>query len=147
MSVSNHSIVINRPIDVVFANTTCLRGCVKWMTSVIDAEKLGDEPVHVGTQYKHTFKFMGIVGETQVTVEIYNPPNEFAIKDPQAAFHYTFEEVAGGTRVNCQMTLTPQQDMGGLSIEQVGAGAAKQFNNDLNNLKEMLEADVVVQVA
>ncbi len=147
MATSEHSIVINRPIDVVFYNTTCMRGCVNWMSTVMQAEKLGEEPVQVGTKYKHAYKFLNQVGETFVTITTYNPPYEFAFVDPQIPieFHYTFEEVPEGTRVNCRLSLSPQ-DRDNLTTEAIAAGAGKQFAVSLGNLKTLLEADVVVRM-
>lgn len=146
MTSSEHSIVINRPIDVVFYNTTCMRGCVKWMTSIQDAEKLSDEPVQVGTRYRHGYKFMNQMGEAFVHVTVYNPPREFAIYDSAlpVEFHYTFEEVPEGTRVNVRMSMSPA-DQDNLSGEVIAAAVARQFDVSLNTLKTLLEADVVVR--
>ena len=147
MATSEHTIVINKPIDYVFYNTTCMRGCVNWMSTVMSAEKIGDAPVQVGTQYKHTYKFMSNVGETFVTIQVYNPPYEFAFVDPSypVEFHYTFEEVPEGTRVHVLMTVTPREGSK-LDAETISAGAKKQFDESLGNQKTMLESDIAVRV-
>ncbi|MEP7291803.1 MAG: SRPBCC family protein [Chloroflexota bacterium] len=148
MSVTEHTLVINKPIDYVFRNVSCMRGCVNWITSIVSAEKLGDEPVHVGTQYKETYKFMGVTGESVITVQTYDPPYAFAFEDTAfpfpLEFHYTFDEVAGGTRVNAKMVLMPRET-GKMDPAVVTASAAKLFDHDLSNLKAMLEADVEVR--
>jgi hypothetical protein len=147
MSVPEHIIVVNKPIDLVFNNVTCMKGCVNWMTTVMKAEKLGDEPVKVGTQYKQSYKFMGTVGEVVTTIQHYNPPYEFGFVDPSVPleFHYTFEEVPEGTRVRARLTLVPR-GMGNLDPEMVIERSQKQFEIDLNNLKTMLESDIRVQM-
>jgi hypothetical protein len=147
MAVSEHTIVINKPIDYVFRNATCMRGCVNWLTSIVSAVKLGDEPVHVGTQYRETYKFMGQTGDTVITVQTYNPPYAFAFADPTIPleWHFTFEEVPGGTRMNARLVMSPREH-GKMDPEVVMASAAKLFDHDLNNLKAMLEADVEVRV-
>lgn len=147
MPVSEHTIVVNKPIEDVFNNVTCMKGCVSWMTTVMKAEKLGDEPVQAGSQYKQTYKFMGILGETIITINKYNPPYEFGFTDPNVPleFQYTFDEVPGGTRVQCQMALIAR-DTGNLDVEMVNKSAQKQFDIDLNNLKTMLESDIRVKV-
>jgi hypothetical protein len=147
MAVSEHTIVIHKPIDYVFRNMTCMRGCVNWLTSIVEAEKIGDEPVHVGTQYKETFKFMGQTGQTVITIQSYNPPYEFGFDDPVAgvAFHYSLEEVSGGTLAHVQLTLNPR-DTGKVDSNVFTASVAKLFEHDLQNLKVMLESDVEVRV-
>ena len=83
MPVSEHTIVINKPIDYVFRNMTCMRGCVNWLTSLVGAEKIGDEPVHVGTQYWETFKFMGSTGQTLITIRAYDQMNMAGHDNPR----------------------------------------------------------------
>ncbi len=53
------STVINRPIEEVFKNATCLKGCINWQTATVSTEKVGSEPTKVGTRYNHVVKFMG----------------------------------------------------------------------------------------
>jgi hypothetical protein len=147
MAVSEHTVLINKPIDYVFRNMTCMRGCVNWLTSLVGAEKIGDEPVHVGTQYRETFKFMGNTGQTLITVRVYDPPYDFMFDDTSIPleFHYKFQEVPGGTRVHARVALM-SRDTGKVDSELLQTSAQKLFDHDLSNLKEMLEADVEVRV-
>src|SRR3954453_12320734 len=134
MSVSEHTIVMDKPIDFVFRNVTCMRGCVNWLTTIVAAEKLGVEPVQVGTQYKETYKFMGVTGESVITVQTYNPPYAFAFEDTSipVEFNYRFEAVPEGTRVNLRLLLMPRET-GKIDPDVLTARVATLFDHDLSN--------------
>lgn len=144
-----HSIIINRPIDVVFKNATCLKGCVNWQASVKSAEQVGSDPVQVGTLYKHNIKFMGMGAETMPQVTALNPPYEFAFSQSNAPVpfvsHFTFEEVPGGTKFTCRIESENVQSMLGKIAMPIFQNALnRQFNSDMETLKELLESDVIV---
>ncbi len=149
MSTYENSIVIERPIDVVFKNTTCLRGCINWQTSVLNTEQISEGPTQVGSRFRHSLKFMGIAGITQPEVTVYNPPYEFAYKDPDArvAFttHYSFEAVPEGTRVTVLIdSALSQSALGRLALPLFLNALRRQFDVDMATLKELLEDDVTV---
>lgn len=144
MPTYEHSIVIERPIDVVYRNATCLKGCINWQTSVLHAEQVSDSPVGVGTRYKHTLKFMGLTDQTEPEVTVYNPPHAFAYKDPDAPVSfetfYTFDEVPGGTQVNVRIESDLSQSfLGKLALPMFLKALRRQFDSDMAMLKEMLE--------
>jgi hypothetical protein len=144
-----HSIIINRPIDVVFKNATCLKGCVNWQASVNSAEQVSEGTMEVGTLYKHNIKFMGMSAQTMPVVSRLNPPYEFAFKQSNAPIPFestfTFEEVPGGTKFTCSIESENVQSMLGKVAMPVFLGALKrQFDSDMSTLKELLESDVTV---
>jgi Polyketide cyclase / dehydrase and lipid transport len=149
VSTYEHSIVIDRPIEDVYKNATCLKGCVNWQTSIMHTEQVTDSPVGVGTRYKHIVKFMGMKGETQPEITVYNPPYEFGYKDPNAdiAFEtlYNFEKLPTGTRVTVTVNsgLT-QSFLGKLAMPVFLTAIRRQFDADMATLKELLENDVTV---
>lgn len=148
-NVSEYSLIINKPIDFVFANTTCLKGCINWVTGMVETEKVSPEPVQVGSKYRHVHKFMGMKGEADVTVLVNNPPYEFKFRADSAlpvVNHYIFEEVAEGTRVTHYMEFQPTENLiGKLTAPILIRRFQSQLENDLNNLKEMLEQGIVVK--
>lgn len=149
MSTYERTIVIERPIEEVYKNVTCLRGCINWQTSIQHTEQLTDSPVGVGTRYKHIVKFMGMTGETQPEITLYNPPYEFGYKDPNAeiAFEtlYTFDKLPNGTRVtvNINSGLT-QSFLGKLAMPVFLTALRRQFDADMETLKALLENGVTV---
>lgn len=149
MSTYEHSIVIERPIDVVFKNATCLKGCINWQASVLQAEQVGDDPLHVGSRYKHSIKFMGMTAHTQPEVTQVNPPYEFAFKDPDAPVHFesffNFEEVPEGTRFTVRIESGVSQSfLGRMAMPLFLSALQRQFDADMASLKDLLESDITV---
>ena len=144
------SIVINRPIEEVFDNATCLKSCVRWMTPMTKAEKVSDGDVGVGTIYKHKVKFMGYEVETHPTVRKYEPPHTLSFGDDTAVVPYvntfSFEPVEGGTRFSVSVDTTPKDFINALLRPIVDKAFARQMQNDMENLKEMLEAGMPVKM-
>lgn len=150
MSTYEHTIVIERPIEEVYKNVTCLKGCINWQTSIMQTEQVTESPVGVGTRYKHVVKFMGMQRETQPEITLYNPPYEFGYKDPNAeiAFEtlYSFDKLPNGTRVtvNINSGLT-QSYLGKLALPVFLTALRRQFDADMATLKALLESGVTVQ--
>lgn len=151
MIVSQHVVVVKQPIDVVFKNLSCLKGCLNWSTLLHDTEQLDAGPAGVGTRYKHVAGFMGIQGTSIQTIRVLNPPTEFAFGDTseQSPFpvenHYTLSETPEGTRVQLEMTLKPRGSVFGRIAANLLIGRLqKQMDSDLQNFKELVEAGVTV---
>ena len=149
MPTYTHSVVIDRPIDVVFKNATCLKGRINWQASVQKTEQIGDEPAQVGARYKHNIKFMGRAFEAKPVITVYEPPRHFAHKDPEASVAYEtffdFEEVPEGTRFTIRVEVEPAQSfMGKVTLPIFLNAMGRQFNSDTEMLKELLESDVTV---
>lgn len=141
--------VIDRPIDEVFKNATCLKGCVNWQTATVSAEKIGDQPTGVGTQYHQVVKFMGMKTEVHPEIITYDAPHEFAYRDPDSPLSFEvrvrFTEVDGGTALNARIEGDMQSSLLGRIAKPVVAAAMKrQFETDLTALKDLLENDVTV---
>lgn len=153
MYVSEHEIIVKQPIQFVYDNVTCMKGCINWSSMLRATEKIGNEPVHVGSQYKHTGKFMGFTAEVIVTVRALDPLKEFAIDDFEQSsmpisHHYTFEETPEGVRVHDTMTINPPDTfIGKLSAALIVQRVQAQQTSDLNNLKDMLDSGMVVQAS
>ena len=149
MSTYEHSNIIHRPIEEVYKNATCLKGCINWQASVLQTEQVGDDPLHVGSRYKHNIKFMGITAQTQPEVTVHNPPYEFAFRDPDAPVHFetffNFEEVPEGTRFTVRIESELSQSfLGRLALPLFLNALKRQFDTDMASLKDLLESDVIV---
>jgi hypothetical protein len=147
---SEHSIVIRKPIDVVFKNTTCLKGCIHWFAGMEATEQIDLGPLQVGSQYRHTYGILGFKAEVRPVVTVYNPPTEFAFEDKQLSLaphstRYTFTEVPEGTRVNVVMQIDPRDNLiGEFATPIVLKRLQSQIDYSLNTLKELLEAGQTV---
>ena len=149
MPTYKHSVIIDRPIDVVFKNATCLKGCVNWQASVTKTEQIGDDAAQVGLRYKHNIKFMGRAFEAKPIITVYDSLHHFAHKDPDASVAYEtffdFEEVPEGTRFTIRVEVEPAQSfLGRVGLPIFLNAMGRQFDSDTSMLKELLESDVTV---
>jgi hypothetical protein len=150
--ISEYDIVIDKPIEFVFDNMTCQKGCINWATGMRSAEKLGDEPLHVGSQYRHEFTFMGMNASAVSTVTERNRPYEFGTADDtskviQWESRFTYKETPEcGTHVHVtQHHHAGDNLMGRVATSMFIRRYRKQFQTDLETLKEMLEDGMVIQ--
>lgn len=135
------SVVINRPIAEVFAFVTDPENGSQWESGLLEAGKTSKGSMGVGATWQEVRQFLGRRIEQTVQVAEYEPNKKMAIKTAgpiPSEGGYTFESVAGGTRV----TLTGQTETGGffkLADPILARMAKRQLEADLANLKELLE--------
>lgn len=135
-------IVIDRPVEEVFAFVSEFENIPKWNYYVLEVTKTSEGPLGVGTTYHQTRKTdeqdFGVIeyepGETVVVKTL--PPSR-----PAFEMRFTFEPVADGTSILDEWKLDTGQP--GL-LEKLGAGKVKQAVKDnLTKLKELLETGSV----
>jgi uncharacterized protein YndB with AHSA1/START domain len=100
------SIVIQRPLEEVFAFVTDARNNRQWQarSGLQRSQQLPDSPVGVGTRIIEVWTFMGIESQSTAEVTEYEPDRTYtrhAISgsSPIKEGTLTFEPVAGGTRL------------------------------------------------
>lgn len=132
------SIVIQRPVEDVFAFITDARNHPQWQASsgLQRIQQIPDGPVGVGTRITEVWKFMGMESESTSEVTEYEPSRKYARRSisggsPIKEGTTTFESVDGGTRVT--------------NVFQVQAGGLFAIAEPLlaNNLKHGFEASSV----
>ncbi len=150
--VTEYDIVINKPIQFVYDNTTCQKGCMNWATGMRSAEKLGDGPRAVGSEYRHGYTFMGINASSTTMVTRLEPPYEFATADRTSKLlkyesEFSFKETPeGGTHIHVKHTHRAEDNMlGRVATPTFIRSYRKQFQADLETLKALLEDDIVIQ--
>src|SRR5215510_10808433 len=107
------SIVINRPVEVVFAFLSNPENGPKWSSSSREVKITTEGPIGVGTRFRSVRTFLGRRLESESEVVDYEPNLRYAHKSISGPFpvesSVTFERVEGGTRV----TLTGVGEPGG----------------------------------
>jgi uncharacterized protein YndB with AHSA1/START domain len=136
------SVVINRPIEEVFAYVTNPDNVAEWAGPVTEAKQTSEGPVGVGTTSTRVTEFLGRRSESIYEVTEYEPNRKFAEKTTsgtlQTAEIITFESADGGTKV----TIGGEVEATGFGkiAEPVFARMAKrQLDTDISNLKDLLE--------
>ncbi|GAH15534.1 unnamed protein product, partial [marine sediment metagenome] len=107
------SVVINRPIEEVFAFVTDVEKLSQWSAELVEAKKTSEGSVGVGTTFSGVVKMLGRRMENDHEVSEYEPNSKFAFKvtsgPAQMEVEYTFESVADGTK----FTVVAEGETGG----------------------------------
>ena len=136
------SIVVERPIEDVFAYLTDPATLSEWQPTVVDARFESAGPVRVGSRVIETRKFLGKrIHATMVVVEN-EPPRRFAIEAASGPIPVrvtsTLAEVDGATRIDTVL----EGDPGGLfrlGAPFVVRAAERELRKNLAALKRILE--------
>ena len=137
------SVEINRPLEEVFSYVANPENLPEWSGIVLDVRK-EEGPLREGTRFTTVAKFLGRRFETPFEVVSYEHPRRSSHKSmggpmPQE-WTRTFEETAsGGTRLRQVVEGEPGGffRLAGPLLERAGR---RQFRTDLENLKDLLEA-------
>lgn len=137
------SIVINRPVEEVFAVVSDIEKNPKWTSVFLEARKTSEEPIGVGTTWRVVQKFLGQRFESEVEVTEYEPNRKYALKSKSGPFpvevRQTYEPVEGGTRFSVAL----EAEVGGffkLAEPLVKTMAKRSIETDNANLKDLMEA-------
>jgi uncharacterized protein YndB with AHSA1/START domain len=136
---------IKRPVEEVFAVMSDLSKNPKWISAVNETTKTSDGPIGVGTTWHSVGKFLGRRVESDTTYTQFEPDRTFTFEATTPfpmTVAFTFEAVAGGTRVEQVVDAEP----GGffkLAGPLLVTAAKRQFQNDLDNLRDLMEADAL----
>jgi len=143
MAKLEQSVVINRPIEEVFAFVSDFEKSPQWMSELVEAKQTSEGPVGVGTTYTAVANPLGRRAESTQEVVEYELNRKFAYKSTSGPVaskdNYTFESVAGGTKV----TRAIEAEMGGffkLAEPLVVRMMRRQFETNFAILKDLLEA-------
>lgn len=137
------SVVINRPIEEVFAFAANIENNAQWQSGVLKAQVTSEGPIGVGTTYRYVTQLLGRRIEADGEIIEYEPNKKYSFESTSGPFPIegglTCEAAEGGTKV----TQVVEADIGGffkMAEPLVVRTIKKQFEADVGNLKELLEA-------
>ena len=137
-----HSVVINRPIEEVFAFVSDLDKFSQWALEIVEVKKTSKGPVGVGTTFSGVVQLLGRRIENTHEVTKYEPNKKLAFKTTSGPVSLEaetiFESVGGGTKV----TIVAEAEPGGFFrlAEPIFARVARrQYETNLATLKDLLE--------
>ncbi len=138
-----HTVVIERPIEEVFAFATDPEKDSLWQSTSLGTEQISEGPVGVGTTFRNTSKFLGRRIESAYEVAEMEPPRRQCVKIVSGPIPASgcclFEPAEGGTR----FTQTFDAEIGGffrLAEPLVARAIRRQMEADMATLKDLLEA-------
>jgi uncharacterized membrane protein len=143
MARTEHTVVVERPPDEVFAFLTELSSVPEWQSGAVEVRDPEAE-VGVGTTYVEVLKFLGRQFEATIEVTEYEPGRRFSIKTlsgpiPFQVQHTLEPSNGGGTKLH----VTLEGEPGGLfklAEPLVMRNAQRQVANDFATLKRLVEA-------
>jgi len=146
MATIEIKLVIDRPVEEVFAFVSNSENLPRWRSSSLEVKKTSEGPFGVGSTFKSRFTFLGRQFDSEVVVTAHEPNRVYMSKMAEGPFpletRYLLEAVGNGTHV----TFVAEGEPGGffkLAEPLVVSMAKRAFTTDLQNLKEMLEAQAV----
>ena len=143
MARTEHTVVVERPPDEVFAFLTDLSSLPDWQSGAVEVRE-SEAPVGVGTKYVEVLNFLGRQFEATIAVTEYEPGRRFSIKTlsgpiPFRVQHTLEPSNGGGTKLH----VTLEGEPGGLfklAEPLVMRNAQRQVANDFATLKRLVEA-------
>ena len=146
MAKAEISTTIKRPVEDVFAVLSNPENSPKWSSSSLESKKTSPGPMGVGTTTRSVSKLLGRRIETESEVTEFEPNRKFAAKSKSGPFPFqasmAFEPIEGGTQLN----FTIEAEPGGffkLAEPLIVRMAKRQFQSDLDNLKDLMEANAL----
>jgi uncharacterized membrane protein len=137
------SVVIDRPVEEVFAYMMDIKNWLQWHAGMLEAEQSSEGPAGVGTTYRGVSQSLGQRMEWTSELTVYEP-NKKVMQRLQSGpmlfdQSFAFEQVEGGTKV----TLGGEGETGGffkLAEPILKRRMQKEMEGNLSNLKGILEA-------
>ena len=138
------SVVINRPVEEVFAYLSKAENATNWQSGVLESEQTSEGPVDVGTTSRVVRKLLGRRIESTSEITEFEQNKMVASKTTSGPIPVelrgTYEAVDDGTKV----TIFVEAEVGGffkLAEAVVGRTIRKQIEADFDGLKGILEAE------
>ena len=139
-----HSVVIERPVEEVFAFTTDPNNESLWQSTSLETEQMTEGEVDVGTTFRNTSKFLGRQIESTYEVTENDPPHKQCVRVTSGplpgAGCYLYEPAEGGST---RFRQTFETEVGGffrLAEPLVARVVRRQMETDMATLKDLLEA-------
>jgi uncharacterized protein YndB with AHSA1/START domain len=145
MVKNEKTITINRPIEEVFAYVSDLQNGPEWQNGLVEARRITEGPLGVGTKFTDVRKFPGGKLESVVQCTTYEPNKKVVFKTITGSWPFEdtwiFESTAEGTRLTDRLDLHTSGWMR-LVVPLVASGLRRDMDANIGILKNMLESKV-----
>lgn len=142
-------VLINLPAETIFAYICDLENMVDWSGTTISVRKISPGEVCVGSLVRSTIRFLGRWLNLVFEVVEYSPGRCLALKSIAGSsschFCYQFEKAEdGGTLVVEEAMVQILSGTADPAGPVIASAVARQVEYDLQTLKEILEAGLVI---
>jgi uncharacterized membrane protein len=139
-----HSVVIARPIEAVFAFAADFANDARWSAAVKRSERLSAGPLAVGATFRHLTELLGQRVDATGAVTELEPNRRICLRTQSGPIPHqdcrAVEPAEGGTR----LTVAIDAELRGVYAmmePMVRAVGLQQLRADLDRLKALLESD------
>ena len=145
MIKNEKSIIIQRPIEEVFAFVSDLQNATQWQSGVLEVRRVTEGPLGIGTQFAFVRKFMGRKMEAISEFVAYEPNSKVVFKNNSGPMDfensYLFEATDECTRLTSILEMQPK---GFISLAEplIDAGLKREMETAFGDLKDLLESRV-----
>lgn len=143
MGKAEVSTTINRSVEDVFSVVSNFEHNATWSSATIEDKITSEGPIGVGSTARLVSTFLGRRVENDAVITEFEPNRRVTMETTTGPFpirgSLTVEPVEGGTRLDTTFEVEP----GGffkLADPLVTRMAKRQFESDLANLKDLMEA-------
>jgi uncharacterized membrane protein len=137
---------INRPVEVVFKFLSNFENNPRWQSISVEDRKISKGPVGLGITYEAITTMLGRRINSEQTIIVYVPNQLVSRKSTSGTFpfevHLKFEPIEGGTELNAMIDGEPHGFFK-LAEPLLERAIKRQFDSDLVNLKDMMEAGAI----
>jgi uncharacterized membrane protein len=137
------SVIINRPLDEVFAFVADQTNAPKWQTGLVDVQRLTDRPLGIGTRHRFVRTFMGRKVEGSNEFTEYEPNRKVVFRNATGSTNfkgeYMVEPDGDGTRLT---SIVEIWSSGVLNLAEplMKRGFQRDVETNLTDLKVLLES-------
>jgi uncharacterized protein YndB with AHSA1/START domain len=137
------TVVINRPIEEVFAFLTNPDKAPQWQGLILESKQTSEGKVDMGTTGQVVSQFLGRRIESTWEVTEYELNRKASFKTTSGPFPYTNSATLESVDEGTEVTLMAEYEVGGffkLAEPIVARMAQRQADTDYANLKDLIEA-------
>jgi hypothetical protein len=138
-----HSVMIARPLEAVFAFAADFANDAQWSAAVKQSERVSAGPLAVGTTFRHVTELLGQRVDTTGVVTDLEPNQRACLRTQSGPIPHldcrAVEPVEGGTR----LTIAIDAELSGvfkMAEPMVRSAGMQQLRVDRDRLKELLES-------
>ncbi len=142
-----YTMVINQPVERVFNYVSNPANLPEWQgppTEIRNLQQTTPDQLREGDRFTTVLQFLGRRYETPTEVSAYEPNRRLSYRGTggpvPTQMIFIFEEVPGGTRFTHSQEVEPGGFFG-LAESLFEIEAKRQLRNDLQTLKDLLEAN------
>ena len=137
------SIIINRPIEEVFAFVADQTNGPQWQDGLLEVRRITNDPIGVGTKHTAARKFLGRRLELTNEYIQYEPNKRVTFKGESGSMRfehsYLTESTPNGTKLTSQMQME-QGGLFGLAEPMIAKSLKRDFEAGSRTLKALLES-------